>query len=572
VKFEVLCRDGLARVGALEIDGVVHRTPTIAFVDTCKHPAPPKGLKLRRSSLAKEGDVRVAPSGFSRSDRDESCHMEPWFRGSPFADKQPDGCFAVLDDVGDKMLDSRAFADAVDGIKSGSDLLAPAYCSSTALVHRLAFLAYCGFDLFDSIPLIMASENGLYLTSSSALPADGVDEPPCSCPLCEDGVPSGEDLLRHNMAAAEAELRLVRHYIAQGRLRELVESRIRAEPWQIQGIRLLDLEHHRVQEMHAPVKGTPFVAGSKESLHRPDVRRWRSRIMERYRRPESASTLLLLPCSARKPYSLSASHRRFRKAVHASGAANIVHEMIVTSPLGLVPRELEFFYPAKDYDIPVTGHWDRDEGKMVEDMVRWLTETQDYDRVISHLGNERGMVNAVLDDCVDTSGGEPGSRNSLSRLEELLRETTDEEARRVNRRERALEDTKAIARFQFGAEGACLTEGARVDGRWPNVRIVKGQTQLGMLTSSRGMISLTLAGGSLLSSKDAYCVEIDDFAVKGNLFAVGVQDAHDAIRIGDDVVVRHSSDVRAVGVARMSTVEMRLASRGEAVHTRHSVK
>lgn len=571
VKFEVLCRDGLARVGALEIDGVVHRTPAIAFADTRKHPAPPKGLKLRRSNLANEGDVRVAPSGFSQSDRDDRCHLEPWFRGSPFADKQPDGCFVILDDVGGRMLDSRAFADAVDGIKSGSDLLAPAYCSSIALVHRLAFLAYCGFDLFDSIPIIMASENGLYLTSSSALPADRVDEPPCSCQGCDDGVPSGENLLRHNMAAAESELRLVRHYTAQGRLRELVESRIRSEPWQIQCIRLLDLEHHRLQEAHAPVKGTPFVAGSKESLHRPDVLRWRSRIMERYRRPGSASTLLLLPCSARKPYSLSASHRRFRRAVRESGAANLVHEMIVTSPLGLVPRELELFYPAKDYDIPVTGHWDRDEGRMVEDMVRWLTETQDYDRVISHLGNERDMVNAVLDDCVDTSGGEPGSRNSLSRLEELLREVADDDGGRVDRRERALEDMEAVARFQFGAEGECLTGGARVDGRWPNVRIVKGRTQLGMLTGTRGMISLTLTGGSLLSSKDAYCVEIDDFTVKGNLFAVGVEDAHEAVRIGDDVVVRHSSDVRGVGVARMSATEMRLAGRGEAVHMRHSV-
>ncbi len=568
----MLCRDGLARIGALEIDGVVHRTPAIAFADTWKYPAPPKGLKLRQSSLAKEGDVRVAPSGFSRLDRDENCHMEPWFRGSPFAEEQPDGCFVVLDDVAGRMLDSRTFANAVDDIKSGNDLLVPAYCSSVALVHRLAFLAYCGFDLFDSIPLIMATENGQYLTSYGALPADRVDEPPCSCQVCRDGVPSGENLLRHNIAAAEAELRLVRHYIAQGRLRELVESRIRSEPWQIQGIRLLDLEHHRVQETHAPVRGTPFVAGSKESLHRPDILRWRSRIMERYRRPEPASTLLLLPCSARKPYSLSASHRRFRKAIHESGAGNIVHEMIVTSPLGLVPRELERFYPAKDYDIPVTGHWDGDEIKMVEDMVRWLTETQDYDRVISHLGGERDIVNAVLDDYVDSSGGEPGSRDSLSRLEELLGETTEEEVRLTNRRERALEDTGAIARFQFGAEGACLMEGAHVDGRWPNVRIVKGRTQLGMLTGSRGMISLTLAGGSLLSSKDAYYVEIDDFAVKGNVFAVGVEDAHDAVRIGDDVVVRHRSDVRAVGVARMSAVEMRLAGRGEAVHTRHSPK
>jgi archaeosine synthase len=572
VRFEVQCRDGLARVGRLEIDGVSHRTPAIAFADTWKHPAPPKGLKLRQASLAKEGDIRVAPSGFSRSNRDDGCHIEPWFRGAPFAEKRPDGCFTAIDDVANKMLDSRAFADAVDDLKSGSGMLAPAYCSSIALVHRLAFLAYCGLDVFDSIPLIMATESGMYLTCSNAIQADQVDEPPCTCHLCEDGVPTGRDLLMHNISAAEAELKLIRHFIGQGRLRELVESRVRSEPWQIQCLRLLDLEHHRIQEMHAPVKGTPFVAGSKESLHRPDVLRWQSRIMERYRRPARAKALLLLPCSARKPYSLSASHRRFRDAIQAAGAEGVVHEMIVTSPLGLVPRELELFYPAKDYDIPVTGHWDLDECKMVEDMVRWLVETQGYDTVISHLGSESEIVNESLDDCVDSSGGEPGSRKSLSRLEEILKEIAAGQTKRVTRRERELESMEAIARFQFGAEGACLTEGVRLEGRWPNIRIVDEKTQRGMLTGDRGMISLTLAGGSLLSSRNAYCVEIDDFAVKGNLFAVGVEDVHDVVRIGDDVVVRHGPDVRAVGVARMSAAEMRLAERGEAVHTRHTAE
>ena len=572
MKFEVLCRDGLARIGTLEIDGVVHQTPTLAYADTWVHPAPPDRLKLRQASLAKEGDIRVAPSGFSRSGRADGCHLEPWYRGSPFAEKAPSGCFAVLEDVSQKLLDSRAYADMVDDIKSGEGITLPAYCSAMALVHRIAFLAYCGLDVFDTVGLMAASESGLYLTSAGALPVDDLREPPCMCEHCSEGIPDGRSLLRHNIAAAEAELRLVRHHIAQGRLRELVEGRVRSEPWQIQCLRLLDLEHHAVQEMNAPVKGAPFIAGSKESLHRPEVARWRERLLERYSRPQSARILLLLPCSARKPYSLSASHRRFREAVRASGAANAVHEMIVTSPLGLVPRELEQFYPARDYDIPVTGHWDRDECVMVENMVRWLLETQHYDAVVSHLGDERDIVNEALDDAIDTSDGSPGSGGSLARLEKTLGELAGDDAHRPVRRQRLVEDMMSIARFQFGPEGEDIVSGADLDGRWPNIRIRRGGEQMGMHTGERGMISLTIPGGRLLSSRDAYCVEIDDFTVKGNLFAVGVEEASATIRIGDDVVVRHGSDVRAVGVARMSSVEMKAAKRGEAVHVRHATK
>ena len=43
----------------------------------------------------------------------------------------------------------------------------------------------------------------------------------------------------------------------------------------------------------------------------------------------------------------------FRRAINHSSA----HEVIVTSPLGLVPRDLEEVWPAGYYDIPVTGDW-----------------------------------------------------------------------------------------------------------------------------------------------------------------------------------------------------------------------
>jgi archaeosine synthase len=258
---------------------------------------------------------------------------------------------------------------------------------------------------------------------------------------------------------------------------------------------------------------------------------------------------------------------RFRQTIEDSGRLDAVHEVIVTSPLGLVPRELELFYPAQDYDIPVTGHWDRDEKKMAEEMVSWLVSSQKYDLVISHLGDEREPVNSVLDDFVDTSGGNPGSRESLAKLKDVL--TQQVPPPRTEGMTRAVDDMRSICRFQFGGAGESLCDGAHITGRWPNLKIIRGKDQMGMLTGDRGMISLTIGGGRAVAPSGAYCVEIEDFEPKGNLFSVGVERASEDIRIGDDVAVVHARDVRAVGVARMCAAEMNLAERGEAIHIRH---
>lgn len=571
MRFEILERDGLARNGTLEIDGVRHATPAIAHIAREGQAHTTSGLRLSPLDAAGKGDLKIVPSGFA-PDADKTGPdgaLDPWYRGSPFAGARPEGGFAVLDGVAKLLLDSPRFVEAVKHVKSGPDLLKPLYCSLAGMPHRLALLAYCGIDVFDSLPLIMASETGRYLTPTGPLEYSALKDLPCACEACRSGTRGKESLLRHNIAVAEAELRLVSHKIARGSLRELVEARVRADPWLVQDLRLMDVNARELQEMHSPVKGTAFHAGSKESLLRPEIVRWQARLTDRYRRPEGASVLLLIPCSAKKPYSLSQSHMRFRDAVFSSGRAQLVHEVIVTSPLGLVPRELEMFYPAKDYDIPVTGHWDRDEQKLVQEMVSWLVETQRYDLVISHLGDEREAVSGVLGDHVDTSGGEPGSRASLDRLEQILREMAPE-PREHGRAGRVFQDLRSVCRFQFGAPGDDLCEGAQAFGRWPFVKVAKGGSQLGMLTADRGMVSLTLDGARTLARAGAYCVDIEDFRPKGNLFAVGVEGSSPEVRIGDDVAVVHKGDVRAVGVARMCAEELRLAERGEAVHVRHA--
>ncbi len=63
----------------------------------------------------------------------------------------------------------------------------------------------------------------------------------------------------------------------------------------------------------------------------------------------------------------------------------MVHEVILTSPLGLVPRELELTYPASNYDIAVTGYWDEDEKKMMRTLIQKYLQKNVYDATIMHI-------------------------------------------------------------------------------------------------------------------------------------------------------------------------------------------
>ena len=91
-----------------------------------------------------------------------------------------------------------------------------------------------------------------------------------------------------------------------------------------------------------------------------------------------------------------------------------------------------------------------------------------------------------------------------------------------------------------------------------------------MLTKERGLISLTLSGAEKLKESKRYWVKIyDDFTLKGSLFAPGVKDADESIRIGDEVISLRNNKICAVGVAQMNGREMKESNRGEAVKNRH---
>ena len=460
----------------------------------------------------------------------------------------------------------RSFAKAVAELKKSVSTQIPVYAQGLGEPSTIALLAYCGVDLFDSSALIAQARAGFYLFADGKVHKSEMQEKPCSCPACTASKEHNfESVLRHNCFAALVECRRVQSAISSGTLRQFVEQRVRSKPEMVAILRHLDYRYYDWQESNFPVvRQKQMLASSKESIYRPDVERFRRRLAERYSKPESASVLLLLPCSAKKPYSLSKSHQAFREALFSCGNPGAVHEIILTSPLGAVPREIETFYPAQWYDVPVTGDWDEDEKKVIRGALDAILTINTYEKIICHLDSKMQFIDEVLESGsrrVLESGtpiiwtakdGNETSEESLATLAAALKDAVGAKEK-VPLSRRAIEDVRSFARFQFGTDK--FLEECRIAGKPPFQKILRGNVQLGMLVGERGMISLTKEGGQALldAGKGAYCVEIEDFQPKANIFAVGVVGADENIRIGDEVVVAHRKGIEN----RESGIEIR---------------
>lgn len=423
----------------------------------------------------------------------------------------------------------------------------------------VAILSYMGVDLFDdSLPRAAGLERVLLMPEAEVAMGDG-------------------DVAGTNVDYMEAELAKVRMFIRADRLRELADQRSFSSPSNVALLRLYDQNAYGYAEETCSTVGCRFSCNSTQALRRPDLKRYRDRMRD-YRKPEHKRILLLLPCSAKKPYHISKTHRAFASAIHTAQHDTLVHEVIVTSPLGMVPRELDACYPANSYDIPVTGEWKCEERAMIREMVGSLIQ-QGYDKVICHLGDDYELVEGLAEmEC--TVVGDPTSPKSLENLDKALRaaakgmEPVDYLVDRNNL-------ARGLLEFQFGRDIAdiLMDENTYAIGKFPYWKFIredpedrKKKTQLGMMTPERGMVSLTLEGAEILAEAGYATVEIMDFELKGNLFAVGVIRADPRIRIGDEAIIVCDGQVRGVGVAMMCGREMTDLKRGIAVKVRHKIK
>ncbi len=459
-----------------------------------------------------------------------------------------------------------------EGAGPGPLLWAP----RVALPGRLAFLYSLGIDLLD------LTEGLFALSGREDLGADveGLEED--APPDGDLGAPDLDARARKLRAQYQEELSRVRRYAMAGRLRELVETRLGPEPRRGEMLRYFDELGEGYQESHTPVTASgirPYT--TKEALRRPMVQRYRRRFLERYTPLESRRTLLLVPCSKTKPYARSPSHRRIARALEGIGRGGEPHWMSVTSPLGLVPRELECVPPARNYDIPVTGAWDEDERRWVRQALEHLLHTGTYRSVLVHLPREEyAWLEGLLPSDRyrwTVEGDSTTSAVSLGRLADAAREI-DREERGERRTQgpmaRVREELRSLARFQFGAPAGdrLFDGGVRLMGRpWFQRLVSPEHEDLATWKEESGLWRLTVPGarkvlGEAMSSRVQVRGGVE---LKGDLFAPGVIGADPGLRIGDEAILVRDGEVLGVGESRVPGPWMGRLPRGLVVKVRH---
>ncbi len=462
-----------------------------------------------------------------------------------------------------------AFREAIVDVREAIPADSALYLPGAATPKNVAVLAYAGVDLVDPDRAVVKGTQGKYLTNDGEAFLEDLTELPCACPACQRSVEEfdREDCARHNVNALAAELGRVRERIRAGRLRDYVEGQARHEQWLTAAFREFDQQWGYVEERTPVYRTGEITAATEDTMRRVEIQRFAERVTSRYRN-RFDNPLVLVPCSARKPYSESQSHGQFHDATQFRA-----HTVSMTSPIGVVPQELELTYPAQHYDSVVTGRWSAEEKQFVSTILRQYLERNEYPRVIAHVPGEgyRDICERV-EESLDvefeyTVEDHPTTTESLANLSSTLSGEL-----KFSKREREHNTVRAIADYQFGpGAGDDLFGDISTQSRYPKLRVHDdGGEQLAAMVPQYGVLAFTLAGARRWVDSDAATkrVEIDGFTPHGSVLAPGVLNADDDIRVGDEVVIEGPAAF-AVGRAQMTGPEMAESTRGIACSVRH---
>ena len=577
--FEVIKRDGPGRLGRLRLEPP-QQTPGIAdevVVNAGSEWARERDLPDPRPDALTILPHRGLPPGTPQPVR-EAFTIDPVeFDGPSGAVVDPETAgnlgtdLYALSSVQGIMGHASAFRDAIIQMRTAIPNDTVLYLSGVATPANVPLLAYAGVDLVDTYRARIAATQGRYLTPDGDRHIDEVVELSCPCKACagDRSAFDRDDLESHNVAILRAELARVRERIRSGTLREYVSARVRHSPWLTAGLRALD-EEDTYLSTHEPLyRQDTIYTTTDDDLHHPAIRRFRDRVIDRYRNRFDAP-LVILPCSAKKPYSESQSHRQFREAIQYRG-----HMVSLSSPIGVVPMELECTYPAQHYDVPVTGRWSASERSVIAEMLAQFLDRNAADRrVIAHV--PPGPYTDIVERAATRVGIEPKftvddhptTEASLTALSGALNGESS-----YGRDERRTHTIRAIADYQFGdGAGDLIFSDVQIESPYPKHRVLDPDgTHLATMVPQYGVLALTIPGAKVWKQSDVptRSVSIDPFVPHGDVLAPGIVDADADIRTGEEVLVE-GERAFAIGRAEMPGVAMRESTRGIAVDVRHT--
>ena len=493
-----------------------------------------------------------------------------------------------------------------------------------------ALALYLGFDLLDARTIFQWGMKGMYIGASSRHWIRELKHPTCSCPFCSKLYPlmpiHGElavetqlTIFNHNLLEMIGEFRRIQQFISNATFRTYLEAKIHSSPLAGSLLKLIDVNYATAINSRYPLINThPVMCIGSESYTRPEISNFINRVKAEVTPGRAYPMAIILPCSAKKPYSQSRSHQRFQKAIKRETGKyySEIHQVIITSPTGVIPRELERVFPAGHYDIPVTGNWDETEIQTTgEALADWILKYPAFQVspdssqestmiIVAHLSGGYKLACQFAETIIQkthphfafhytidgTTHAGASSDNNLSILQEWLKENRSvlEENYPQSKAERMTRLTqdeiiiRATFDYQFGKGAGDLISdrGARMlKGRWPQFNEVyvydgAGKLLVGRYYMDSGMFKLAPLGAELLMDHNRNFVKITEDDLRGTTVFKPILGSLDETAHPDDdvVVIDKNGEYLGVGELNSSPNDIISALHGKVCKMRKKVK
>ncbi len=452
---------------------------------------------------------------------------------------------------------------------------------------------YLGIDFFDSLYGKYMAQNNIFLDTDELIPVKDFENfiPPCSCIACHrksEYTSTKHWLFDHNLKFTQYMIKKVQHALHQGTLRDLVKKQVLIDPSSTALLRIADLdEENQLLDKYTPsFNKTNLILTSISDYIRPEIKMYHSRIKERFTIPKWNELILLIPCSAKKPYSISKSHRIFSSVIKnvLKGKRHSILELIVTSPLGVVPRFLEQVYPAGMYDIPVTGNWTELEENLVENLlVNIFSQLSKEIPIVSYLAEpEKSIIQKFSHKfpqykitILDLEEAEI-SEKSLQMLRSHLYSIKDTITASNSKNNYELEFFKAMANYQFGKGAGDIIFPPECEVKRKGYLLTAFLFNKQLATLHLGRLSITVyAASKLAESFDNYKVYFADSEIIGSaIYTPGIIKADQQIKPEDDVLVisEKTGKFLAIGKSNLSGFELENCNYGLGISIKKKFK
>ncbi len=457
--------------------------------------------------------------------------------------------------------------------------------SGKVLPKSYPMLIYLGFDLIDSSYMLYLSSENFYDTIENLLPIYKMQYFPCSCCACKGKLKKlasdkfskekVEQLALHNLITAKNQMYKIKQYLKTEDYRNFVEKSSMNDTNLMSMLKLVDHQYFEDMKLQTPIMQEikPIVSIGPSSYYRPDFQEYREEIIKKFEPEPWTKLIILFPCSAKKPYSESKSHKKFLDVLHKFKEFPDFQEFIITSPLGVIPRQLENIYPVNSYDISVTGEWDAEEMLIAQEMLAKIIMMYNSEiPIICHLPKEayHEIVNNVMSTLpnkvyfseVDNS---VTSYNSLKSLENLLikckdKFNTSDLPKKSQYHKSWIRKFVKILDYQFG-KGigiALFSNEVKVypnkDKTHINIRDVDSKKIIGVFIKKSGQLELTIYGSNKIKDliKNTHFIVFDGETISGNtLFRPGVINFSDDLKPNNFVFIWNQKKEKIIGIARM---------------------